>query len=487
MIKKQIILLFCLFIFSVSFSSTYYVSTTGNDISNSGLSPVNPWRTLRFAGSKAMAGDTVFIKAGLYTKEIVTIKNSGKEKAPIVFQGYQKIPGDNPKFPFNPKEAINSIYIPVIEGVGNNNVIELINKHYIEIRNLGLTKGENGIFTFSNSSHFTIENVYTRENGFGTSSGGGIYIMNSSSFVIRSCTVTDAGMVNLIARQSNDGLIENCKSYAVGFTIDASDYHICIQDAQNITIQNCQAYNLHTYNGGAPGHGIGIKDEYKNGAYHNPHSSQNRIINCAVYDCGEYFFVAHEAYNNNFLNCRAIGHYENPLQNSWSQGINIRDGAHDNFFQNCKIEHTRTSISIQNTIEGPLNTDGTAATQTCYKNTLTNCTFINSSTGIEMWNADNNLFNNCVFDKAGNKSFINYVYNIKNQGNSIVNSVIMNTSGAFQLDSDNSGSKILFKNTKFWKNNFPMPVGEGNITKDPLLVSPAKKVYTPVSSKTNKL
>jgi hypothetical protein len=463
MFKNILSLLLGLSVNYITFGTTYYVATTGNN-SNTGFIPEKPWKTFTFAASSVLAGDTVFIKAGLYNNERVIIGNSGLKGRPIVFQGYYKRPGDTPNPQYNASDSLNYKLIPVLKGVGGSDVIYIDNKQYFEIRNLGLTGGNNGIFTNNNTSNFIIENLFTKENGWGNSSGGGIYLMGSCQFSIRNCMMTDAGMINLMARQSHDGLIENCISYAVGCKTDAVDYHIALQDAQNITIKNCKAYNLHYLSRTSAGHGIGIKDEYKRGAYHNPHSTGNNIINCSVYDCGEYFFVAHESFGNVFLNCNAYGHYE--VEAEWSEGITIRDGAHDNIFRNCRIDNTRTSLVFQNTIEGPLNPDGTAANQSCYKNIITDCTFTNSLTAIEIGNADNNLIDNSVFNAVGKKYFLNFL-NPKSEGNIISNSAIINITGIWSADNYNTGSVMFLKNNKFWKNSFPMPAGKGNLTVAP--------------------
>ncbi len=462
-----------LLIFSTASGTTYYVSTTGKN-SNNGLSANTPWGTVTHAAAQAVAGDVIYIKAGLYQGENVSVENSGTATAPIIFQGYQNTPGDSPTSLNKPGEGVDHTKLPVLTEMGVIG-ISIDKKSYIEFRNIGVTKSSSGFLIYG-AHHITIRNVYMDEIGMGVS-GVGIYFIASNNFLVENCQISDAGMNNFCMMQSNTGTLKNCNSYSVRYTNDATDYHIVMGDAQNITVQNCQAYNLHSLQGGHPGHGIGIKDVYKGGKYPNPHSTNNKIINCAAYDMGEYFFVAHEAYGNEFTNCTAIGHYDNPAQDYWSEGINIRDGAHDNKFNFCHIEGTRTSVAFQNTVEGPTNSDGSAAPQTCYNNTLSNCLFLNSAKGIEMWDAKNNLIKNCVFDGAGKSTLVRFLYATKNEGNTCRNSIITNVSGSLKSDDGGSGSNIPFTYTNFWKNSFAMPAGTGNMATDPLFVNSTNKDY----------
>jgi parallel beta-helix repeat protein len=469
--KIQLILTFSLFIASKLYGTTYFVATTGSD-SNNGLSINTALKTVKYAASMAKkAGDTVFIKAGLYKNESFMVAG-GAVNAPIVFQGYYQKPGDTPNPNYNPSLNINDTLnwnlIPVIDGGANADVIDAFSP-YVKIKNIGIKGGTFGIWVW-NTHHVTLENVHTTTNGFGNSSGIGLYIHGSNNCIIRNCTVTDAGMVNLIVRNSYNCLVENTKSFAVGWVNDASDYHINFQDTRTSTMRNCQAYNLHPNTYGAPGHGIGIKDEYKNGAYNNPHSTGDSIINCTAYDMGEYFYVAHEAYGNVFLNCTAIGTIDAP--GGWSQGIGIRDGAYNNIFNKILVKHTETSVSIVNTVEGP------QGVQNCNGNIITNSTFIKSNKGFEIWNANNNTIKNCVFDNVGSSYFIYFPWEMNDLGNTISNSIIINTTGKYlQKNYPSSLSTITSANCDFYNNSFSMPAGTGNISADPLFVDPANGNY----------
>ncbi len=63
----------------------FYVSRGGRDSGNG--SAAAPWRTIMYALSRARAGDTVFVRGGLYS-ENVTFPRSGRQGAPITLAGY---------------------------------------------------------------------------------------------------------------------------------------------------------------------------------------------------------------------------------------------------------------------------------------------------------------------------------------------------------------------------------------------------------------
>lgn len=70
--------------------NSYYVATSGND-SNRGTI-TSPWRTIQHAANTVQAGDTVYVRRGVY-RESVTIPVSGSATAgPVTFENY---PGEN--------------------------------------------------------------------------------------------------------------------------------------------------------------------------------------------------------------------------------------------------------------------------------------------------------------------------------------------------------------------------------------------------------
>ncbi|MEI6193597.1 MAG: right-handed parallel beta-helix repeat-containing protein [Verrucomicrobiota bacterium] len=66
-------------------SASYYVATNGNDSANGSLT--TPFQTIQQAASVMVAGDTCYIRAGIY-RETVTPVNSGNSSSQITFTNY---------------------------------------------------------------------------------------------------------------------------------------------------------------------------------------------------------------------------------------------------------------------------------------------------------------------------------------------------------------------------------------------------------------
>jgi hypothetical protein len=92
-VRLKVFTLFALFVcVSAAFgqsSTSYYVSTTGND-SNSGTQAA-PWRTIQHATDTARAGSTVNVRGGIY-EELVSINASGN--ASDGFITFRNYPGE---------------------------------------------------------------------------------------------------------------------------------------------------------------------------------------------------------------------------------------------------------------------------------------------------------------------------------------------------------------------------------------------------------
>ncbi len=72
-------------------AATYYVATTGSN-SNPGTSS-QPWQTVGHAASKMVAGDTTYVRGGVYNERGVRFRVSGTAISPIKLLNY---PGESP-------------------------------------------------------------------------------------------------------------------------------------------------------------------------------------------------------------------------------------------------------------------------------------------------------------------------------------------------------------------------------------------------------
>ena len=87
-LKLPILILSVLFI-SLNFeaySTTYFVSSTGNN-SNNGLTPQTAFETLQYAADLVSAGDSVLVLEGNYVG--FDIRTNGAQNSPIVFRAIE--------------------------------------------------------------------------------------------------------------------------------------------------------------------------------------------------------------------------------------------------------------------------------------------------------------------------------------------------------------------------------------------------------------
>jgi len=180
-------------------SAIYYVSPSGND-SNPG-NDTQPWLTIQKAAKTMVAGETVYIKAGIYRERVIPFK-SGTTGNYITYAAYE---GD----------------ISTIDGSGislpnwDSGLFHVSSRSYIKISglrviNAGPNQNNAGIYV-ENSDHIVIERNYTHNT---VSSGIGVW--NSNNIVI------DGNEVTL---SCNDGEQE-CITVAGTHTFEIKNNHI---------------------------------------------------------------------------------------------------------------------------------------------------------------------------------------------------------------------------------------------------------------------
>ena len=134
-------------------AATYYVATTGND-SNPGTRS-QPWRTVAYAVSTMVAGDTTYVMDGTYNEGVIRFKRSGTQTAPIKLLNY---PEHSPKIAFIDPDAAHRILIQHTSGY--NKAIG-----WITIEGLELTNGHDGI-KWHNLHDSTIQRNWIHHNKF---------------------------------------------------------------------------------------------------------------------------------------------------------------------------------------------------------------------------------------------------------------------------------------------------------------------------------
>lgn len=176
----------------------YYVATDGND-SNPGTYEL-PWATWEEAFTNATAGDTVYIRGGVYYKADMDpyyVANSGTSDNPIVFANY---PGEVPILDCGSYRPITDYNEPIYTS----------GKSYIDF--IGLT----------------VRNVLQVGGDFGNGVHG-FYFYNGNQVRAISCTVHNVSGVGFLSNWDTDGgagkhYFINCDAYNIIDTLSAAGY-----------------------------------------------------------------------------------------------------------------------------------------------------------------------------------------------------------------------------------------------------------------------
>jgi hypothetical protein len=203
-------LLVCVFSASAQTSTSFYVSTTGDD-ANSGTETA-PWRTIQHAADTARAGSTVNIRGGVY-EELVSINASGNSSDGfITFRSY---PGET--------AILDATHFTPTARTG---ILTIHNQSYVrierlEIRNLRTAEHRLtplGISVIGSGSHIELikNNVHHIENTFpgrdSPGSGGngfGIAVYGTDAKTPITDLIIDGNEVHHLKTGSSESLVVN--------------------------------------------------------------------------------------------------------------------------------------------------------------------------------------------------------------------------------------------------------------------------------------
>jgi len=153
-------------------ATIYYVAPTGKD-SNLGTMD-QPWQTIQKAADTLVAGDTVYIRAGVYSEQVIP-QNSGSAGQSITYAAY---PGE----------------MVTIDGTGvtvstYEGLFDLSRRDYIRVSGLRVIHSDYYGIVADNSSHVTIEHNYVYDTySSGISSWNGNNIIVAGNEVVGACT-----------------------------------------------------------------------------------------------------------------------------------------------------------------------------------------------------------------------------------------------------------------------------------------------------------
>ena len=212
-----------LFLSSPLNAATYYVARSDSSASDSNSgSEASPWKTIQKAANTLVAGDTVYVKVGIYQElyagfptsynPAIKPQKSGTAGNYITYMAY---PGDS-----------------VIIDQQYKGGIFYVEKSYIKISGFELRNGMGGIVTSGNASHIIIENnnIHDMDAVHGANNGG-IYFTPCSYCQVRNNSIHD-----IYVNGTNTQFIDGANSSAI------HSYNM-----EFITIENNEFYNV--YNG----------------------------------------------------------------------------------------------------------------------------------------------------------------------------------------------------------------------------------------------
>lgn len=169
----------------------YYVSPDGSNGNPGTLQ--QPWKTLDFAGKKIKAGDTLFIRGGIYQEQFY-IHNSGTETSPIVVSGYNDeevlIDGINQTLPAHDSGA------SLVRILGD----------WVIVRNLTIVNsGEVGVVV--DGSHSLLDGLFVHHNW-----GSGVILQGNFS-AAQNMKIWSNAMYNEGGRAESWGFGISCARY----------------------------------------------------------------------------------------------------------------------------------------------------------------------------------------------------------------------------------------------------------------------------------
>ncbi|MEN6627990.1 MAG: disaggregatase related repeat-containing protein [Candidatus Sumerlaeia bacterium] len=439
-------------------AATYYVSTESAASNSNTGTEAKPWRTITYAATRAVAGDTVYIKAGNYGNEHVVVANSGSSGKPIVFEGINGTP------------VLGTLPSPRTTPASSEIGFKLTRKNYITLRNLKFTWYYECVYVDS-SDYVTLDKLHIEKCGGEGAYGDGIVFTWSDYGTIKDCTVIDCGGNNVFFNHSNNCVVDGLTSLGTLINTDtyATDYYCAMRCCNNNIVRNSHAEDK--TDTGKGNHGFIIKD-----LSYTPHSTGNIIQDCTAISFEECFSVAHLAYGNQFVRCTADNSNK---AGGFNVAFQARNGAHDNTFKDCTGTGRRIVVGLSNYNEGnnTLNKAG---------NKWINCTLrgtgLSNSIGVFFDRTSGTAFENCVFDK------VNYLgrYTNTNTGNSFKNCIVTGVNATYDPVTisypfggtpSNGTSALAVTYTDFYGNGFSALGGTGNLAVDPSFADQANGDY----------
>jgi hypothetical protein len=224
---------------------TYYVSPSGND-ANPGTE-AQPWRTIQKAADTMMAGDTVYIRGGTYSEQVIPQHSGGVSGGYITYAAY---PGETPII--DGKDLSLATWDGLFHIKGSYVGSAYVRRSYIRVSGLRVINAKGGADSYGgNDVHgIRVDNsdyIIIKGNSTYNTRSSGIGVWNSTHVVIDG---------DDIALACNLGGPDNLPGAEENLTVDGSSY---------IEVRNNHVHDGATFpNGWSGGEGINVK----NGSHH---------------------------------------------------------------------------------------------------------------------------------------------------------------------------------------------------------------------------
>ncbi len=270
----------------------YYVALTGAD--NNPGDFARPWRTIQKAADTLVAGDTVYIRAGVYEQQVIP-QNSGSAGQPITYAAY---PGETATIEGSGvtlQDDLDGLFLVaaksyiIVSGLRFTNAGPYGNNAGIMVLNSSYTTVENNVTYNTNSSGIGVwgsHNVVVDGNRVDEAGGGGwqecITVAGTDTFEVRYNEVLNCHKEGIDAKDgaSNGKIYHNHVHHveAVGIYVDAWDKH-----TYNIAVYQNVVHDIQDNNGFSIGSEQGGLLEnvrvYNNIAYNN------RYVGLTLHNC----------------------------------------------------------------------------------------------------------------------------------------------------------------------------------------------------------
>ena len=309
------VIISCLFFSSSNLlAKDYYVSPTGSNLTGKGTIG-NPWQTITFAIDSTYPGDILYLRAGVYNEQLVSIR-SGSANNYITISSYN-----------NENVFIDGTGVVT----GNNGAI--ITHSYLMLRGLTFQNWADNGMEINNCEFIELLKVNA------TNVTGGIHLTGTiHDFIVDSCIMYEyyggAGGFGFDATPEGvtdsiyNGVIKNSKAYITAGAFDNCDGFAFGHDGvSNIQLYNCEVYGV--------GDGFDISGRNMTlercSAHHSTYGGGFKLwrenvtlINCIGYNNIsnlelDFDFDTNKGVNARLINCTFFG--------SWVYNIFVENSA----------------------------------------------------------------------------------------------------------------------------------------------------------------